>query len=100
MSSHCPDARVSSARSLFSASDCAKESSRQTMSAADVLKALNDLEFDDFLGPVEASLNAFREEEKARVIQSAAKRAAKEKKEGGGKDKDDEGEAEGGGDKE
>lgn len=46
------------------------------MSAADVLTALRDLEFDDFLLPVEASLAGFREAEKAKSIQNAAKRAA------------------------
>ena len=75
-------------RSACSASDCAKESNRQTMNATDILKALNELEFDDFLPPVEAALNAFREEEKVRSIQAAAKRAAqlknKEGEEGDG----------------
>ena len=46
------------------------------MSAADVLTALRDLEFDDFLAPIEAALGAFREAEKARSIEAAAKRAA------------------------
>ena len=46
------------------------------MSAADILAALRDLEFDDFLAPVEAALGAYREAEKARSIEAAAKRAA------------------------
>lgn len=89
---------------MRSASDCAKENSRQTMNAQDILKALNDLEFDDFLGPVEAALGAFREAEKARSIEAAAKRAATLLKNGGGKDKDkedkDDKEDEGGDDRE
>ena len=66
----------SCALAMLSAADCAKESSRSTMSAADVLTALRDLEFDDFLAPIEAALGAFREAEKARSIEAAAKRAA------------------------
>jgi len=58
------------------AADIAKESNRTTVSATDVLSALRDLEFDDFLSSVESSLAAFRESEKARSIESAAKRAA------------------------
>ena len=57
------------------------------MSAADVLTALRDLEFDDFLSPVEAALGAFREVEKARAIEAAAKKAAAAQRDG---DKDDE----------
>ena len=37
------------------------------MSASDVLGALRDLEFDDFLPTVEAALGAFREAEKVRA---------------------------------
>ena len=41
-----------------------------------LVTALRDLEFDDFLAPIEAALGAFREAEKARSIEAAAKRAA------------------------
>ena len=58
------------------AADVAKENGRTTVSAPDVLSALRDLEFDDFLPTVEAALAAFRESEKVRVIEAAAKRAA------------------------
>ena len=61
---------------LRSSADVAKESNRSTVNAADVLAALRDLEFDDFLLPIEASLTGFRETEKARSIENAAKRAA------------------------
>jgi len=64
------------------AADMAKENSRTTVSASDVLSALRDLEFDDFLPSVEASLAAFRESEKARNIEAAAKRAANSQKQG------------------
>ena len=61
---------------MCSSADMAKESNRSTVNAADVLAALRDLEFDDFLLPIEASLTSFREAEKARSIENAAKRAA------------------------
>ena len=60
------------------------------MSANDILAALRDLEFDDFIAPVEAALGAFREAEKARSIEAAAKRAAAAQKNGEGKDKEEE----------
>ena len=63
---------------MLSGADIAKENNRQTMSANDVLTALRDLEFDEFIAPVEAALGAFRETEKARSIEAAAKKAAKE----------------------
>lgn len=76
------------------AADVAKENSRTTVSASDILTALRDLEFDDFLSPVEAALGAFREAEKARSIEAAAKRAAQMMKNGeAGKDKATGGEA-------
>ena len=46
------------------------------MAASDILTALKDLEFDEFIAPVEAALGAFREQEKARTIEAAAKKAA------------------------
>lgn len=64
--------------SLRSAADVAKENSRSTVAAQDVLSALKELEFDDFILPVEGALATFRETEKARQIENAAKRAAKE----------------------
>ena len=59
------------------ASDVAKEGNRSTVHGQDVLAALRDLEFDDLLPSVESALAAFREAEKARSIEQAAKRAAK-----------------------
>ena len=38
------------------AADIAKESNRNTVSAADILGALRDLEFDDFVPSVESAL--------------------------------------------
>jgi len=59
------------------ASDIAKENSRSTVTGADVLAALRDLEFDDLIPSVESSIAAFREGEKARSIEQAAKKAVK-----------------------
>lgn len=75
-----------------SANDIAKEGGRTTVNAADVLHAMRDLEFDEFITPVEASLAAFRETEKARSIEAAAKRAAAQtraEQEGEGEGADD-----------
>lgn len=67
----------------LSANDIAKESRRSTITAQDVLAALRELEFDDFLPTVESALAAFREQEKGRSIEAAAKRAAKLQAAGG-----------------
>ena len=59
------------------AADIAKENNRTNVSAADILAALRDLEFDELVPNVETALAAFRESEKARSIEAAAKKAAK-----------------------
>ena len=78
------------------ANDLAKESKRSTVTAADVLHALKELEFDDFLPMVENSLFAYRENDKAKALEAAAKRAARTGDEGAsafdaGDAKDDDG---------
>ena len=78
------------------AADVAKEGNRSTVNGTDVLAALRDLEFDDFMPSVESALAAWREAEKARSIEAAAKRAAKLAGEGGDEqDEDQEEQAEG-----
>ena len=64
------------------ANDLAKESKRSTVTATDVLNALKELEFDDFLPMVENSLFAYRENDKAKALEAAAKRAARAGDEG------------------
>ena len=59
------------------AADIAKEGNRSTVGGPDVMAALRDLEFDDLLPSVESAIAAFREAEKVRQIESAAKRAAR-----------------------
>jgi len=66
------------------AADVAKEGNRNTVGGPDVLAALRDLEFDDLLPSVESALAAFREAEKARSIEAAAKRAANQAANGSG----------------
>lgn len=41
---------------MCSANDICKESNRQTINAEDVFKALEDIEFSEFVGPLRASL--------------------------------------------
>ena len=62
---------------MRSANDLAKEARRTTVTAQDVLHALRDLEFDDFLPAAEACLHAYREQEKQKSLENAAKRAVK-----------------------
>ena len=68
-------ARPCSARS---ASDVSKESKRTTVTAQDVMTALRDLEFDDFLPHMDACLAAYREADKARSLEAQAKRVVRE----------------------
>ncbi|KAF9598743.1 hypothetical protein IFM89_031411 [Coptis chinensis] len=42
------------------ANDICKESKRQTINADDVLKAIEEIEFPEFVGPLKASLDDFR----------------------------------------
>ena len=58
------------------AADIAKEGNRNSVTGNDIVSALRDLEFDDLMPSVESALAAFREAEKARSIEAAAKRAA------------------------
>eukprot|EP00320_Phaeocystis_rex_P019534 CAMPEP_0119085568 /NCGR_PEP_ID=MMETSP1178-20130426/134380_1 /TAXON_ID=33656 /ORGANISM="unid sp, Strain CCMP2000" /LENGTH=173 /DNA_ID=CAMNT_0007068633 /DNA_START=52 /DNA_END=573 /DNA_ORIENTATION=+ len=59
------------------ANDLAKEARRTTVTAQDVLHALRDLEFDEFLPAVEACLHAYKEQEKQKSVENAAKRSVK-----------------------
>ncbi|KAL1524835.1 hypothetical protein AB1Y20_019715 [Prymnesium parvum] len=61
------------------ANDLAKEAKRTTVTAQDVINALKELEFDEFVPTIEACVAcaAFREAEKARTIEAAAKKAVR-----------------------
>ncbi|KAL1823774.1 hypothetical protein ACET3Z_010552 [Daucus carota] len=60
------------------ANDICKESNRQTINAEDVFKALEDIEFSEFVGPLRASLEDFRQ--KNAVKRSGASKAKAPKK--------------------
>mmetsp|Transcript_27084 Transcript_27084/g.56907 ORF Transcript_27084/g.56907 Transcript_27084/m.56907 type:complete len:149 (+) Transcript_27084:130-576(+) len=62
------------------ASDVSKEGKRSTVTAQDVLTALHDLEFHDFLPDVELCLAAYREAEKARSLEAQAKKSVAQAK--------------------
>ncbi|KAK1288868.1 hypothetical protein QJS10_CPB19g00400 [Acorus calamus] len=65
------------------ANDICKESKRQTLNADDVLKALEEIEFPEFVGPLKASLEDFRRK-------NAAKRSGAKPKENNKKRKKEE----------
>lgn len=50
---------------------------RTTVTAQDVLNALRDLEFDEFMPSMESCLHAYKEQEKQKSLENAAKRASK-----------------------
>ncbi|KAF5200470.1 Dna polymerase epsilon subunit [Thalictrum thalictroides] len=60
------------------ANDVCKESKRQTINAEDVFKALEEIEFPEFIGPLKASLDDFRRK-------NAAKKGGTVKTSGGAK---------------
>jgi len=62
------------------ANDICKESKRQTINAEDVFKALEEMEFPEFVGPLKASLEEFRKKNAGKRSASKAKEASKKKK--------------------
>ena len=78
-----------------SASEISREAKRSTVSAQDVITALNELEF-DFAGQIESCLAAFREVDKARVLAAAAKKSVRAAEAEGDAEGDAEGEEEDG----
>ncbi|GMN60198.1 hypothetical protein TIFTF001_029287 [Ficus carica] len=64
------------------ANDICKESKRQTINSDDVLKALEEIEFSEFLKPLKASLDEFRKRNagKKKGASSPAKDAKKKRK--------------------
>lgn len=53
------------------ANDICKESKRQTINAEDVFKALEDIEFSEFIEPLKAALEGFREKNSKRKSASS-----------------------------
>ncbi|KAJ7981173.1 Nuclear transcription factor Y subunit B-3 [Quillaja saponaria] len=67
------------------ANDICKESKRQTMNADDVLKALEEIEFPEFVRPLKASLEEFRQKNAGKKAgASKAKEVKKKRKMEGG----------------
>ncbi|KAK1276212.1 hypothetical protein QJS04_geneDACA011752 [Acorus gramineus] len=62
------------------ANDICKESKRQTMNADDVLKALEEIEFPEFVGPLKASLEDFRQKNAAKRSGAKPKESNKKRK--------------------
>ncbi|KAG8050259.1 hypothetical protein GUJ93_ZPchr0009g2130 [Zizania palustris] len=62
------------------ANDMCKESKRQTINADDVLKALDDMEFSEFVAPLRTSLEDFRDKNAARRSGTTKKKAEKRRK--------------------
>ncbi|XP_058088265.1 DNA polymerase II subunit B4 [Magnolia sinica] len=62
------------------ANDICKESKRQTINADDVLKALEEIEFPEFIDPLRASLDEFRQKTAAKRLGAKAKEADRKRK--------------------
>ncbi|RAL43195.1 hypothetical protein DM860_009977 [Cuscuta australis] len=67
------------------ANDNCMESKRQTMNAEDVFKALEDIEFSEFVGPLKASLEEFRLKNSKRKAVSSKPVESNKKSKGEGK---------------
>ncbi|RLM86054.1 DNA polymerase epsilon subunit 3 [Panicum miliaceum] len=62
------------------ANDMCKESKRQTINADDVLKALDEMEFSEFLEPLRTSLQEFRNKNADRKSEASKKQKEKRRK--------------------
>ncbi|XP_042497193.1 DNA polymerase epsilon subunit 3-like [Macadamia integrifolia] len=62
------------------ADDICKDSKRQTINADDVLKAIEEIEFPEFIGPLKASLDAFRRKNAAKKAVAAKTTDVKKKR--------------------
>ncbi|KAK4741916.1 hypothetical protein SAY87_025504 [Trapa incisa] len=74
------------------ANDVTKESRRQTITADDVLKAIQEIEFPEFIGPLKSSLEEFRRKNAGkRAEASKAKELKKRKNDGESSEMKDDG---------
>ncbi|CAK7329122.1 unnamed protein product [Dovyalis caffra] len=62
------------------ANDICKESKRQTMNADDVFKALEEIEFPEFVGPLQISLNEFKRKNGGKKVGSSQTKEVKKKR--------------------
>ncbi|KAJ6652053.1 hypothetical protein lerEdw1_015256 [Lerista edwardsae] len=63
------------------ANNFAMKGKRKTLNAGDVLSAMEEMEFQRFLGPLKESLEAYRREQKGKKVASEPKKKDKDKKE-------------------
>ncbi|GFP92257.1 DNA polymerase epsilon subunit 3 [Phtheirospermum japonicum] len=76
------------------ANDTCKESNRQIINAEDVFKALEEIDFPEFIGPLRASLEEFRQKNAEKKAASSKAKETTSKK--GGKRKESPAKSEGG----
>eukprot|EP01018_Ginkgo_biloba_P013289 Gb_21904 [translate_table: standard] len=62
------------------ANDICKESKRQTINAEDVMKAIEEMEFPEFLDPLRTSLEAFRKQNASKKSETKTKSGDKKRK--------------------
>lgn len=62
------------------ANDICKEAKRQTISAEDVMRALTDMEFDEFVEPLKRSLDAYRAEMKEKNAKKKEEKSSNKKR--------------------
>ncbi|XP_043698869.1 DNA polymerase epsilon subunit 3 [Telopea speciosissima] len=62
------------------ADDICKDSKRQIINADDVLKAIEEIEFPEFIGPLKASLDAFRRKNAAKKAVAAKTKVVSKKR--------------------
>uniref|UniRef100_A0A0D9XGZ4 Transcription factor CBF/NF-Y/archaeal histone domain-containing protein n=1 Tax=Leersia perrieri TaxID=77586 RepID=A0A0D9XGZ4_9ORYZ len=80
MSAFAESARIFIHYLSATANDMCKESKRQTINADDVLKALDEMEFPEFVEPLNTSLQEFRNKNAARRSGTTQKKAEKKRK--------------------
>uniref|UniRef100_A0A0E0GFN7 Transcription factor CBF/NF-Y/archaeal histone domain-containing protein n=1 Tax=Oryza nivara TaxID=4536 RepID=A0A0E0GFN7_ORYNI len=80
MSAFAESARIFIHYLSATANDMCKESKRQTINADDVLKALDEMEFPEFVEPLNTSLQEFRNKNAARRSETTQKKAEKRRK--------------------
>eukprot|EP00039_Didymoeca_costata_P019083 m.336166 g.336166 ORF g.336166 m.336166 type:complete len:160 (+) comp17774_c0_seq1:163-642(+) len=74
-------ARVFVSYCTATANDIALEDNRKTLTAKDVLKALEEMEFNEFLEPLATNLDAYKKEQERKKQRKSAAKEAKEKEE-------------------
>ncbi|XP_034688448.1 DNA polymerase epsilon subunit 3 [Vitis riparia] len=77
----CESARIFIHYLSATANDLCKESRRQTINADDVLKAIEEIEFPEFVQPLKASLDEFRKKNAGKKAGAAKSKEAKKRKE-------------------